>query len=162
MQRGCEDRGIATSGVGSFCSTIAEGCTIGDPTVDGTFLESSRIDWTGGPSSRDVRFTDYRVAGAGIGTRASIGSGEVSPREPAAQDGGEYVPVRWIARDIVVADGEVAYSAASQVTSFPETISPDPAVTFGLEVTVEPVRSVVPPGRRPDTQWRYGAMLLEG
>ena len=121
----------SASGVGPFYSTID------DLTVDGTFLESSTIDATGGPSSRDVRFTDYRVAGGGIGTRVSIGSGEVVLREPAAQDGGEYVPVRWIARDIVVADGEVAYSAASQVTSFPETISPDPAVTFGLEVTIE-------------------------
>ena len=37
----------------------------------------------------------------------------------------------------MVADGEVAYSATSQVTRFPETISPDPAVTFGLEVTIE-------------------------
>ena len=124
------------SGSGPFSSTIFEGCAADGTTVDGSFLESSAIDATGGPSSLDVTVRDYRLVD-GSGGVTTMSSGEIVSREPAAQDGGEYVPVRWIARELSIATDTREYSAANQVTTYPQDVSPDETVTFGLEVTIE-------------------------
>lgn len=127
----------SVSGSGPFYSTVAEGCAIGELTVDGTFYEDSTINRTGGPSSLGLRVQDYRLVDAAAGTTMTMSSGEVGFREPAAQDGGEYAPVRWIARELTVAGGGESYTAANQVTTWPESVSPDATVTFGLEVSIE-------------------------
>ncbi len=127
----------SVSGVGSIFSTIAEGCTIGSATVDGTFVEQSFAGRGPNLSSFSTMIRGYRLSDADTGVTVTMDSGEVSESEPAARDGSPFVTTGWIARELSVVGSAMDYSATNQVTIFSGVDSLDPTETIGLTVTIE-------------------------
>ena len=136
---------------GNIFRTTAEDCTIGDTTVDGTYLQESSQGGFFDPINSSTEIEDYRLVDARTGIVATIDRGDVfeiqsqADREGATVpvEGSEFVPTSWDAEGLSVTGGDEDYALSSLSVRSAEISSLSGGEFDGLRVTVEGLSSAL-------------------
>ena len=106
---------------GNIFRTTAEDCTIGDTTVDGTYLQESSQGGFFNPINSSTEIEDYRLVDARTGVVTTIDRGDVFEIQSQTDRGGatapvegsEFVPISWNAEGLSVTGGDEDYAVSS-------------------------------------------------
>ena len=136
---------------GNIFRTTAEGCTIGDTTVDGTYLQESSQGGFFDPINSSTEIEDYRLVDARTGIVTTIDRGDVFEIQSQADRGGatvpvegsEFVPTSWDAEGLSVTGGDEDYALSSLSVRSAEISSLSGGEFDGLRVTVEGLSSAL-------------------
>ena len=136
---------------GNIFRTTAESCTIGDTTVDGTYLQESSQGGFFGPINSSTEIEDYRLVDARTGIVTTIDRGDVFEIQSQADRGGatvpvegsEFVPTSWDAEGLSVTGGDEDYALSSLSVRSAEISSLSGGEFDGLRVTVEGLSSAL-------------------
>ena len=136
---------------GNIFRTTAESCTIGDTTVDGTYLQESSQGGFFDPINSSTEIEDYRLVDARTGIVTTIDRGDVFEIQSQADrrgatvpvEGSEFVPTSWDAEGLSVTGGDEDYALSSLSVRSAEISSLSGGEFDGLRVTVEGLSSAL-------------------